>query len=273
MQYRRPSKRSYSSGFERRTRSGRHGWLGLAALALSLLGATSASASCTTPFSITTTPGVPLGERPDILCTGPWSRSSALFRLEAGMERQRFYCAADTVFSMWGNWECHVQTGTQARILARANFCVERNDPAEVDLRWAGGNTLDVNARARCSSLAATGFLGHTADPVDADIFDFSGSPGEQVRVLLTRDQTAGSTVGVATLRLTRRDGQVIAQRTGSLPLRLDTTLTARGVEIRVLAAGPAQGTAFRGDYVVEVQPASGNVGGRRLVPRRNVEP
>jgi hypothetical protein len=62
----------------------------------------------------------------------------------------------------------------------------------------------------------------------------------------------------------------VLAEQTGAVPLALKGTLPGP-VEI-VVSRGPGGGNALRGGYELELAPASGDIGERRLRPTENVE-
>ena len=118
--------------------------------------------------------------------------------------------------------------------------------------------------------------LGHNvqvaAGTADRDTFEFPGTPGERLRVLLDRDGAAGGTEGAATLLVTSHAGQQLAQRTGKLPLGLDVILADAGMTVVVREASADRPEPYRGSYILSVWPLSGAVGKRLLQPR-NVEP
>lgn len=249
--------------------------LRVAAIGLGLLPATAevAQAGCTVPFTISTPQAVPSAK---LRCRGPWLRESSCVTIQTGEDHTRFYCADQTVLSMWGRWHCTIFSSTDSckgDALARADFCIESDGPNELDLLWIGGGGLIVDAPA-CSSIEAAGFLGHNASGAgDRDVFDLAGRPGERLRISLDRDGTAGGTGEVATLAVKSKAGAELGRRTGKLPLTFDVTLADAGAVLAVGGAQGESGDSYRGGYVLSVRPASGKAGERLLRPRPNVEP
>jgi hypothetical protein len=247
-----------------------------AALALVVLGhAGVAAAGCTVPFTISTPASLPALTNDRVACVGPWVRNSDDHPVTAGLDKERFYCADQTFFSMWGTWDCFVNwDGPGGRGQQDVQFCVESTGPAEVDLSFDGAG-LTVNATDSCDQAEASSFLEDGArgagGRTDRDAFDFPGKAGERVRVVLDRDGTAGGEGDTATLALASRAGQELARRTGKVPLKLDATLADAGLVVRVV---PADGAgAFRGGYKLAVRPRSTQIAGRLLRPLANVEP
>lgn len=244
------------------------------AIGLGLLSAGFAHA-CTVPFTITVAPVAPFNQ--DIQCLGPWGRESAVRLVEAGEGPQFFYCADQTIFSMWGRWECSIFTCDifGCDTAADIHFCIESTGPAAVDLTWDGSSTLAVNANDTCKGIETAGFLGHTGNPAhgDRDVYDFAGRPGESVRVRLDRDGTGGGTGEAATLKVESKSGAALAQKTGKLPITLDVTLADAGIALSAVSAEGGPGDPYRGGYVLSVRPGSGKAEERLLRPRPNVEP
>jgi hypothetical protein len=215
-----------------------------------------------------------------ISCSGPWLRSSSNYQLESSFNKKRFYCADQNLFSMWGDWECSIFLDNfDDGPIKVVDFCVESTGPAQVDLTWGpatGGTALFVNAGSACEGAAAPGFLGDAGTPTvggDADHFEFAGKAGERLRVLVDRDGTAGSVGEVASVEVTSRSGQPLAQKTGKLPITLDVVMADASAGFVVRSAGDKVANVFRGAYVLSVTPEGGKVGGRLLQPRTSVEP
>lgn len=244
---------------------------------LSVLSAAAGIAhACTESFYISAPVGAPAAT---IQCVGPW-RQSNCHTIHPGDSPQFFYCADQTIFSMWGQWSCDIVrtpntcTNFDDQVTG-VDFCIESTDPRTVNLTWDGasGLTHDANHPA-CTNIEAAGFLGHTAGPGgDRDTYDLAGRPGERLRVKLDRDGAAGGTGEVATVEVKSLSGAALSQRTGRLPFTLDLTLADAGVVLEVGSAQARQGDAFRGGYILSVRPGAGKVGERLLKPRRNVEP
>lgn len=246
-----------------------------AVLAGSLLATTAAWAGCTVPFTMNTPTNLPTLVNDRVGCVGPWVRNSGDHPVTAGLYKDPFYCAHQTIFSMWGKWVCFVNwDGPGGLGQSDVEFCLEPG-MWEVDLSFDGTN-LTVDIDDTCKSTATASFLGHpgTAGTTagDADVFDFSGTAGERVRVTLDRDGSAGGTDGIVRLELKSVGGQALAGKSGRLPIELVTNLADAGLQVHVLSAG-GQGSRYRGGYIVEVKPAGGEVGDRLLRPRPGVEP
>lgn len=221
------------------------------------------------PFTITST-GLPNG---GVSCTGPWFRESECGRIgPEGADKRQFYTAEDTLFSPYGAWGCDVhREGCGTRRLDIVRFCLKKDRPTQVNLVF-DGTKLSVNADASCSSALAASVLGQDGEDAqtarDTDAFSFEGRSGESVEVVLDIDGTAGAINGDATLRILDPASNVLAQKKGRLPLRVNATLNGEAV-IQVIRDGSA--SAFRGFYTVEVTPASG-IGQRLLRPTNTVE-
>lgn len=228
------------------------------------------------PFSIASSGGVDLA----IVCHGPWFRVSDCESTGPGVVSRRVFYQADNNFlSPIGQWDCvaypfgHCTRGTSIDLVT---FCGpgERGSPTNVDLTFDGKN-LSVNQSATCASAHTVSVLAYNgeedASPAqDLDSYSFAGKPGEQVKVKLDRDGSAGSAGEVATLRVRAANGAVLGQRTGAVPLSLDLTLPG-AVEIAV-SRDPGNGDPLRGYYDLEVIPKSGGIGERKLRPTANVE-
>jgi hypothetical protein len=194
-----------------------------------------------------------------------------------GTGQQYFYSAGETIFHLWGRWDCEIDADASPEgfnKLAEVHFCVERTGPNEVLLNFDGKSSLTVNADDTCSSVAVTSFLGDTGDAArrDRDDFDLAGDSGEQLHITLDRDGTDGGAGEAATLEVESEFGDKLARQTGELPLELDVTIADAAVVLTVASAPVGSGEPYRGGYVLSVQPAE-EVGDRLLRPHTNVEP
>jgi hypothetical protein len=229
-----------------------------------------------TPFSITQTD---VGQI-SVECAGPWGRLSGCVTVaDVPAESYPFYWVEHTVFSPVGTWWCAAYRGSRCdsrRLIAQIHFCGPGagNSPIYVDL-LLDQQKLTVNQASSCTGTVVRSVLGQTGEADDTpaqdiDSYSFAGKAGEAVEVTFGRDGSAGSVGDVATLRLRTAGGAVVGERTGAVPLKLETTLPGP-VEI-VVSRGPGGGNALRGGYELEVVPASGAVGDRKLRPTENVE-
>ena len=230
-------------------------------------------ASDSYPFLISS----PGGVAHSIVCGGPWFRTSGCVPIGSGaVQELEFYRARDTSFSPIGRWQCLVYRGDEcASLMAMVDFCGPgvRGYPHSVHLKLAG--FLTVNQLGHCSWAQATSVLGQNGEDgaspqQDIDTYSFAGKSGEAVDIKLGRDDSAGSAGDIATLRVRSPNGRVVAERIGAVPLALKATLSGP-VEISVLR-GPSGGAGLRGGYELEVVPASGDIGERKLRPTENVE-
>jgi hypothetical protein len=224
-----------------------------------------------------------------ILCEGPVLRTSACRDVPDG-QRTVFYTADDYWTSPRGDWNCTLYSSCADRgIYHWVNFCGPgaggSNSDVELTAAWApgedgpraGGIRLTVNQASSCAGtrIVTRSVLGQTGEAddtpaQDTDTYRFPGKAGEKVEVKLERDGSTGSLGAVATLRLRAPDGASLGEETGPVPLRLKATLPG-DVEVVVVRDGKS-GNALRGGYELEIAPASGDSGGRVLLPSSNVE-
>lgn len=224
------------------------------------------------PFTITS-PAVSGG----VFCTGPRFRQSGCVSLaDDSTDKQQFYAADVNFLSPYGYWTCDIslQLECTGKRIGKVGFCLKESSPAQVDLVFDGAS-LSVNADRDCSSALVIGALGQNGEPdgtpaQDIDTFRFAGKAGEKVTVTLDRDGGAGSDGQIAKLRVSLPAGNVLGERTGSIPLVLDVILPGP-VEIAVQRQGGV-GDPFRGSYALEVVAQSGDIGDRQLRPTANVE-
>ena len=221
------------------------------------------------PFTLTSPPVPGLY----VQCIGPFFRRSGCIALgPSANDRSKFYTAEDGLFGAFGRWGCNIHKAPDCVVgLAPLDFCIGENKPAQVDLTFDGGTALTVNANRSCRSTAASSMLGQGGEDdftlaQDVDTYDFPGRSNEQVAVVLDHG-SGGGTNGEVSLRVVDEAGGTLAQKTGKLPLKVQATL--RGpMAVQVRRAGA--GADFRGSY--SVTPEAGDVGGRQLRPRQNVE-
>jgi hypothetical protein len=183
--------------------------LALIGLGLVTAAARSAQAGCTVPFTII----APVGVTPaKVSCGGPWGRESSCSTVKGGADNFHvFYCADQTIFSMWESWNCGI-TATCDNLddtLAKVDFCIESTGPSRVDLSWDGASTLTLVEPAPCTKVEVAGFLGHATSMAggDRDTFDIPGRSGERFRVRLEQDGTTGGAGEVATLEVESKSG------------------------------------------------------------------
>jgi len=250
---------------------------------------------CTVPFRVSA------GElnsdlTASVQCTGPWSRSSPCAQVFPGDSGDQFYCADDSVFSMYGQWSCAAYLGLSCVSTpdATVDFCVQTGGPNPVELDVAGAVItfgITVEATAPCDLAETVAYLGHasaegsktvarTGAPRDRDTFVFDGSAGEKVVVALAKEGTAGHTGEAAVLRVLAPGDALLDEARGPLPLELDLELPATGkvqvvIEEAAHAAGSSTGVpveGFRGHYLLSVTPELG-ADGLLLEPQPDVEP
>ena len=116
--------------------------LAAATLAAAAVVPTAARAGgCTVPFVITTAANLPSVSNLAVQCEGPWDRSSSSKPIGPFMTKVPFYCADQTIFSMWGSWSCAISynIGSTDYYGPQVDFCIESTGPAEVDLYYDGG--------------------------------------------------------------------------------------------------------------------------------------
>lgn len=238
-----------------------------AAFGLAVLQSMAAASAADIDFSLTTSQEV------EIRCNGPWARISPCAHLQASGAAQKFYTAEDNFLDPYGIWHCQVHKKVRREFCSVAQlgfveFCVLT---PKVDLKW-DGSSLTVNQTPRCRLAQATSVLGQDGEDAetrqDVDTFVFAGRSGEQVEVELAVDGSSGAINGEATLRVVDPPNTVLAEKKGSLPLRLKATLNG---EVQVQVIRGASPNAFRGFYTVEVTPPGG-VGQRLLRPTESVE-
>lgn len=220
------------------------------------------------------------GEKLYLICNGPLFRTSGCVPIGPGSYgHHEFYAAENGFGGPTGKWGCNIVKGDALCLSGRqapVDFCLgEPGKPTEVELEYAGGGALSVNQPAKCGAARATSILSQNGEDdsspaQDLDSYSFPGKAGERVKVRLDRDGSGGSAGEVASLRVRAPNGNVLAQRTGAVPLSLDVTLPGR-VEI-VVSRQPGNGDALRGYYDLEVIPSSGAVGERTLTPTESVE-
>jgi hypothetical protein len=264
-------------------------------LDLIFFGASTAFAGCTVPFRVSA------GEldselTASVQCTGPWSRSSGCTQFFPGDSEDQFYCADDSVFSMYGQWSCAAYLGLSCGTTpdATADFCVQTDGPNPVELDVAGAVItfgITVEATVPCDLAETVAHLGHAgatasktavgrSAPRDRDTFAFDGSAGEKVVVALAKEGTAGHTGDAAVLRVLAAGDALLDEARGPLPLELDVELPATGkvqvvIEEAANAASSGTGAAaegFRGHYLLSVTPDLG-AEGLLLEPQPDVEP
>lgn len=261
--------------------------LPLVVFELIFVGASPASAGCTVPFRVS---AGELSTDVSVTCTGPWERQSDCATVRSGASDEQFYCADETLFSMYGNWTCGVYGVASACTVAlqEIGFCVQQGDPHVVDLDIAENGmdwTMTTNAPGSCDSAQVVAHLGHAAAqgaravarrsvPPDTDTFVFEGSG--RVVVALAKDGTAGHTGEAAVLRVLA-DDTTLDEASGPLPLELAIDLPATGnvqvvIEEAKAASAETGAEAFRGHYLLSVTPELG-AEGLLLEPQPDVEP
>jgi hypothetical protein len=257
-------------------------------LELTIAGASTASAGCTVPFRVS---AGELSTDASVTCTGPWERQSDCATVRSGASDEQFYCADETLFSMYGDWTCGVYGIASACVtnLQEIGFCVQKGDPDVVELDIAEDGmdwTMSTNAPGSCDSAQAVAHLGHAAAkgsraavrrpaPPDRDTFVFDGSAGRVV-VALAKEGTAGHTGEAAVLRVLAADDTALDEASGPLPLELAIDLSATGnVQVvieEVTHSETGAPEAFRGHYLLSVTPDLG-AEGLLLEPQPDVEP
>ena len=226
-----------------------------------------------------------------ILCTGPWLRTSKLCEVKMDAMLNEFYAANRTVFSPFGKWVCKVyldesQPPDQCMIqpqqapLDTVDFCLINNpfgSSVFIDVVTdASGNIklkIDGNVKNTPCSSSVVSFLGdnrkHEQSKRDRDLFEFSGTAGEEVKVMLQPSPTTGNNGGEAVLGL---EGNSLRESvSGVLPLKIISVLPADGrYSIVVEQANTPVDAGFRGDYILSVEPISGSID--LIEPAANVE-
>jgi hypothetical protein len=226
---------------------------------LIFFGASTAFAGCTVPFRVSAG-GLDSELTAAVQCTGPWSRSSDCTQVFPGAGEEQFYCADDSLFSMYGQWACaaYLDLSCVSTPDATVDFCVQKSGPNPVELNVAGtviAFGITVEAMAPCHVAETVARLGHagakgsetavgTSAPRDRDTFVFDGLAGEKVVVALEKEGTAGHTGDAAVLRVLAPGDKTLDEARGPLPLELDVELLATG-KVHVVveeAANPEAG-------------------------------
>ena len=256
-----------------------------------------ASAGCTVPFRVS---AGQLSAEVHVSCSGPSSRTSDCAVVPSGASEEQFYCAENTLFSMYGQWVCQAFVGTEESFCLSEpatfiEFCVEKSGPQVVDLAITESPSfalsITANASDACASAETVAHLGHTGAkgwksvvkkgaPRDRDTFVFEGLAGQKVVIALAKDGTAGHTGVAAVLRVLASGDTMLDEARGPLPLELDVELPATGkiqvvIEEAANAASsgtPAPAEGFRGHYLLSVTPALG-AEGLLLEPQPDAEP
>jgi hypothetical protein len=226
-----------------------------------------------------------------ILCTGPWLRTSKLCEVKMEAKLNEFYAANRTVFSPFGKWVCKVYLDegdpqSECTIeplqapLNTVDFCLINNpfgSSVFIDVVTnASGNIklkIDGNVKNTPCSSSVVSFLGDNPKQEkskgDRDFFQFSGTAGEEVKVTLQPSPTTGNNDGEAILRL--KGDSLRESVSGVLPLEIISALPADGqYSIVVKQANTPVDARFRGDYILSVEPLSGNID--LIEPAANVE-
>jgi len=225
----------------------------------------------------------------DLLCTGPWFRSSGCRAINPGTRDFNFYSAEINIFSPFGPWHCSfgIAGGICADIAGPSvDFCLDvapdRIVPVRLTMTRGLNSRLEVNFPSPpCNFVAAAGFLGDStrAGRPDRDVFRFDGEAGETITVTLERDGVSGSAGDIAELILREERGRRLDAGTGALPLELTATLPAAGsyaveaLEVGTSAAGAAG--PFRGHFFLKVESDAGETRGESLLlePTSRTEP
>ena len=248
----------------------------IAVAALMLPGSTTAWAVSDIPFAITGAANA------TVACRGPGfilPRVSGRHSFQAN-RRLIFYSADINVFSPFGPWTCSVDVFNGAEEIpdnkANGTFCLELNRRS-VELTWDGGASLTADQPQTCPSTLVSSVLGQNGEAdktpaQDIDTFTFAAKGDERVTLTLDRDGARGGTGTTATVRVRAKSGGVVGERRGAVPIRFAMTLPGP-VEIEVArsAARPSE-DSFRGYYQLQITAASGDLGGRLLIPANNVE-
>jgi hypothetical protein len=235
-----------------------------------------------------------------IECDGPWLRSGAGGPYAAHTpDPINFYSAEINIFSPFGEWTCGLvapnggcQGDCPGEILLapRSSAIIPQDFPEQVlhicvpdfpgidsvDIRVTGTTaTSDLPGPPCSSAVTARAFLGDSPEASrDRDAFRFAGEAGATVNVTLEPDRRSGHHGALARMAvLGEGDGHVLGKVSGAVPLALTAQLPRAGTYRIVVqeSKDSKAGHAFRGTYVVGVNPSSSAP--TMLEPLRSVEP
>lgn len=226
------------------------------------------------------------------ICTGPAFRSTGLHYFETPLPRKHFYTASDGLVDPYGDWKCWFQDandvageilclGPRGAFNHAFDFNIPKNSIA-VDFVQVGSGfdvrptktravaTGEVSAEAAAPEEVQTAALGDDAreDKPDRDTFTFDAVEGDAIVLRLVGDPAKGHIGSLARLKL-RRAGDASGEQVeeGSVPLRLETTISESGTYEVVVEQTDEQGEDFRGDYFILLRP-----GLAELIPNEDVE-
>jgi len=227
----------------------------------------------------------------DLLCVGPWSRTSKLTKISPSLDNvdKEFYKAEVTIASPYGKWTCCTyldESGAKIGcevdpnlILAKEEFHLYKDDKKIRITQFLNALTIDKdsddnleNVEGEISAFAALGDDNKRPNrDRDSFTFNFGPNPGDvAVTITLDEDSESGHIGEEATLIL--RDGNsTIDSITDALPIQISTVLPSDGdYKLIVEQHGIPQDLRFRGNYFLTIEPEADLI--EEIRPTNDVE-